>query len=328
MGARGNGGAIAVAGVWAAIGLSACFFEALGDPNLGATTGVAATESESSGTSGTSRGGTGTTGEPTGGTTGVLPTGSSSGPGETTAVDATTTVGQTTGGAPETSGSTGATGMSTGACEPVLVYVDADGDGYGDINKPTAVCEGEWDGVASNGDDCNDAAAEANPGEPEICDGLDNDCDDMLDEYDPLTNKDMCQGCVFRVREQRLYYFCSNEADWEPARAFCVANELDLVIDSDTPEHDWLVTEIDALSGYGENWWIGGRQMGDFKWIDGTAVPMDARWFQGEPNDQGYPFDYGADCMVLAAPGPAWGGKWMDWVCDEPQRFICEGPEP
>jgi len=56
------------------------------------------------------------------------------------------------------------------------LYDDQDGDGYGSdqligFGCPTA-------SLADNGDDCDDALADVNPGEVEVCDdGLDNDCD-------------------------------------------------------------------------------------------------------------------------------------------------------
>ncbi len=58
----------------------------------------------------------------------------------------------------------------------VTVYVDADGDGFGDLAGETQMCV-MADGFADNGDDCDDNEALANPGLEEVCgDGIDNDC--------------------------------------------------------------------------------------------------------------------------------------------------------
>ncbi len=60
-------------------------------------------------------------------------------------------------------------------------YADADRDGFGDPDSAYAGCEGET-GAVPNGNDCDDAEPERYPGNVEICDGIDNDCDGELDE--------------------------------------------------------------------------------------------------------------------------------------------------
>jgi hypothetical protein len=63
-------------------------------------------------------------------------------------------------------------------------YFDADGDQYGDPSASQAACEQPADFVA-DATDCDDTNAAANPGEAEVCDGDDNDCDTTVDEgYD------------------------------------------------------------------------------------------------------------------------------------------------
>ena len=49
--------------------------------------------------------------------------------------------------------------------------VDADGDGYASS--------------ASGGMDCDDGDAATNPLTTEVCDGLDNNCDGLVDDADP-----------------------------------------------------------------------------------------------------------------------------------------------
>ena len=61
-------------------------------------------------------------------------------------------------------------------------YVDSDGDGYGDgAGEPEASCF-PVAGLVDNGDDCNDEDADVSPGATEICDGVDNDCNDEVDD--------------------------------------------------------------------------------------------------------------------------------------------------
>ena len=60
-------------------------------------------------------------------------------------------------------------------------YPDLDGDGWGDPEGAYEAC-GPNDGDVDNGGDCNDADASVKPEVDDICDGVDNDCDDLIDE--------------------------------------------------------------------------------------------------------------------------------------------------
>jgi hypothetical protein len=66
-----------------------------------------------------------------------------------------------------------------------VLYRDNDGDGYGTADATIEAC-GVVDGYASDFGDCDDTADTVNPGEDELCDGLDNDCDDEIDEDDAV----------------------------------------------------------------------------------------------------------------------------------------------
>ncbi|MCB9694127.1 MAG: putative metal-binding motif-containing protein [Alphaproteobacteria bacterium] len=55
-------------------------------------------------------------------------------------------------------------------------FGDNDGDGYGLSTNTTQACEPP-EGFVALGNDCNDANASVNPGEDELCDGIDHDCD-------------------------------------------------------------------------------------------------------------------------------------------------------
>ncbi len=60
-------------------------------------------------------------------------------------------------------------------------YADVDNDGYGDPAAPDFACALPT-GYSNTNDDCNDAVAAINPGAPEICDSIDNNCDGNVDE--------------------------------------------------------------------------------------------------------------------------------------------------
>lgn len=61
--------------------------------------------------------------------------------------------------------------------------VDEDGDGYGDTEQREVRCElGE--GVVDNAEDCDDSSAAVSPEATEICNGIDDDCDEFIDDKD------------------------------------------------------------------------------------------------------------------------------------------------
>jgi hypothetical protein len=60
-------------------------------------------------------------------------------------------------------------------------YTDSDGDTYGDGGAPLEACEAPL-GYVTNDDDCDDSTQRSQPGNPETCDELDNDCNGLVDD--------------------------------------------------------------------------------------------------------------------------------------------------
>jgi hypothetical protein len=78
-----------------------------------------------------------------------------------------------------------------GVCRAAAaVCIDEDGDGYGEG------CEA--------GEDCDDTRADVHPGRPELCNGIDDDCDFFLDEGN------VCAPCTPECELGES--FCSGDA--------------------------------------------------------------------------------------------------------------------
>jgi hypothetical protein len=65
----------------------------------------------------------------------------------------------------------------------ITLYVDGDGDGYGDASMPVVGCDDVGDLVVDS-TDCDDTDATVYPDAEELCDDLDNDCDTEIDEVE------------------------------------------------------------------------------------------------------------------------------------------------
>jgi hypothetical protein len=63
-------------------------------------------------------------------------------------------------------------------------YTDVDRDGFGDPEAEELACS-RPPGAVSDNTDCDDTRVEVNPDGSEVCNGLDDDCDELVDDADP-----------------------------------------------------------------------------------------------------------------------------------------------
>ena len=69
----------------------------------------------------------------------------------------------------------------TVVCNSTTFYIDNDNDGFGHSSNTIQACTAPT-GYVSNNTDCTDTDATIYPNAPELCDGLDNNCDGYVDE--------------------------------------------------------------------------------------------------------------------------------------------------
>ncbi len=120
-------------------------------------------------------------------------------------------------------------------------YRDVDGDGFGNAAEGTTACEAP-EGYVSNPDDCDDAEAKSFPGNAEVCDGIDNDCNGEVDDGvgttyfadadkdgygDPATSSVYCEGT-----QPEDYVLDNTDCDDSTADAFPGNQEVCDTIDN------------------------------------------------------------------------------------------------
>jgi hypothetical protein len=68
-----------------------------------------------------------------------------------------------------------------GVVDGTVYYADVDEDGYGDASSDIESCD-PVSGYVEDDTDCDDTSAEVSPAGVEVCDGLDNDCNSLIDD--------------------------------------------------------------------------------------------------------------------------------------------------
>jgi hypothetical protein len=205
-------------------------------------------------------------------------------------------------------------------CDPGTL----DGSGEVGIGEP---CDGDDPDACVHGTmQCSGSALvciESSDARVEVCNGVDDDCDGVIDE-------DAGCPCPQESYGGRSYLFCSEPArNWRDARTACPMG-YDLVRIDDREEHEFVV---ETAAGAGATrWWLGGRAMLssnlDLLWrwaIGGDLMPLTitlgafSNWASGQPNS-------GDECLELRTnqAGSMVAGAWDDASCSDSKPYVCE----
>lgn len=165
------------------------------------------------------------------------------------------------------------------------------------------------------------------PAEAMRCDGVDDDCDGVVDEGVG------CGGshCVGSTFWDHVYWWCDHDRNSMQASTDCASDTAgSLAVIGNATEHAF----VGALSA--NEGWIALRQSRDqastvagWQWTDAgntygiPAVQGTAPWAGGEPNDFDYTENNDENCAMLALDFRE--NRFDDRGCNATADFVCEG---
>ena len=163
-------------------------------------------------------------------------------------------------------------------------YVDSDADSYG-AGSPITICSGADlpSGYVSNSLDCNDTNPDVHPGATEVCNGIDDNCDSVIDE-----------GCNCTEGQTEPFYTGQNGTEGtgtcHSGTRTCVSGNWDIAVPEVTPQTevcngidndcDGVVNEgCNCTNGQNETFYTGPSGTQDIGIChEGTKACVNGQW--------------------------------------------------
>ena len=143
-------------------------------------------------------------------------------------------------------------------------YADSDSDGYGNPDISTETCE-QPSGYVPQGTDCDDTQSSVYPGAEEACDGLDNDCNEEIDEGLDSTyfidadgdgfgdDDNLIEGCILQEGISTIGGDCDDSDPSISPLANEICDELDNNCDGTIDENVTTIFYADLdIDGFGD----------------------------------------------------------------------------
>ena len=203
-------------------------------------------------------------------------------------------------------------------------YQDSDQDGFGNADATTTACA-QPNGFVGNPLDCNDSSQAINPDADEICNGIDDDCDDLtLDGADEVQLGQTCDGPDSDACEEGSWacaggsMVCSDATD----NSVEVCNGVDDDCNGQTDENLLLTFYQDADNdGFGNAAATTKACSAPEGYVTDTSDCNDA---DGSVNPDAIELCNGVDDDCSAATSDGSEEAWYETPCDGPDDDLCE----
>ncbi len=164
------------------------------------------------------------------------------------------------------------------------------------------------DGFGRCYNDCNDGDRAVHPDATEVCDGVDNNCSDNVDDAIECPCPQATIGGV-------TFYLCDLNMSWEQALMWCTRKGHDLAHIDSQSQNDALYAAAQLVRE--SVWYFGlsdiGNGDGDFYWSSGAPLSY-TNWAPDQPS-----LDGAEHCGHFRQND----AKWDDIACGNRRPFIC-----